>query len=91
MFKALRDIYISVPLPYSFYLLLMMHVLSAIYFATFDVQYLRHEEEERKKKQREQTQTPAMTLATYYIPSQSHICTEMSFGKEVSIPNPIIK
>ena len=81
MFKALRDISISVPFTYSFYLLLMIHVLSTIYFATFDVQYLCHEEEERKKKQREQTQTPEHEIGNVLYP-KPHIRRDEPGGKK---------
>lgn len=59
MFKTLSEALDSAPdFTYSFYLLVMIHALATIYFASFSAQYLRHEdreEEERRKKGNEQT------------------------------------
>mmetsp|Transcript_32146 Transcript_32146/g.68011 ORF Transcript_32146/g.68011 Transcript_32146/m.68011 type:complete len:1341 (-) Transcript_32146:252-4274(-) len=64
LFKALRDISISLPFTYSLHLLLIMHALSTIYVATFDAENLRNKVEEReKKKLREQTKTPDQEIS----------------------------
>ena len=65
LFRVLKSILASTPeYTYSFYLLVLIHALSAALFASFDAQSLHrkeeNEEEERMMKKREQTKSPGV-------------------------------
>ncbi|KAL7541980.1 hypothetical protein ACHAXR_012171 [Thalassiosira sp. AJA248-18] len=78
-FKLLRDFSASAPdFTYSFYLLVLIHALSTIYFASFNAQYLSHEEEEHKKR----SQTPPAGISYPNLNPKPPLGRDQPWGKK---------